>query len=169
MSKDHLDKIKNVLKADQNVTARVIKIDKGERRIGLSIFAFYAIKLLSAQKKFSWTSLRSFQPRRASPTCGERLTSIVSKLAPIWTPDKAIEAYQHVIKAPHRILEIPRMDAEICRVRTVAKLDSWNELFEQLAHCVAAAGIYVEQRFGIKPPAGVLRIKGAPQSVDNPR
>jgi small subunit ribosomal protein S1 len=34
-----VDKIKNVLKPGQDVSARVIKIDKGERRIGLSIKA----------------------------------------------------------------------------------------------------------------------------------
>src|SRR5436189_5172520 len=39
VSEDRVDKIKNVLKVDQDVTARVIKIDKGERRIGLSIKA----------------------------------------------------------------------------------------------------------------------------------
>jgi small subunit ribosomal protein S1 len=35
VSEERIDKIKNVLKADQEVTARVIKIDKAERRIGL--------------------------------------------------------------------------------------------------------------------------------------
>ncbi len=39
VSEEHVDKIKNVLKVGQEVTARVIKIDKGERRIGLSIKA----------------------------------------------------------------------------------------------------------------------------------
>ena len=39
VSEEHVDKIKNVLKVGQDVTARVIKIDKGERRIGLSIKA----------------------------------------------------------------------------------------------------------------------------------
>lgn len=39
VSEAHVDKIKNVLKVGQDVTARVIKIDKGERRIGLSIKA----------------------------------------------------------------------------------------------------------------------------------
>jgi small subunit ribosomal protein S1 len=34
-----VDKIKNVLKVGQDVNARVIKIDKGDRRIGLSIKA----------------------------------------------------------------------------------------------------------------------------------
>ena len=39
ISEDRVDKIKNVLKPDQEVTARVIKIDRSERRIGLSIKA----------------------------------------------------------------------------------------------------------------------------------
>jgi len=39
ISEERVDKIKNVLKPGQEVTARVIKIDKGDRRIGLSIKA----------------------------------------------------------------------------------------------------------------------------------
>ncbi|HVR36719.1 MAG TPA: 30S ribosomal protein S1 [Methylomirabilota bacterium] len=39
VSEERVDKIKNVLKVGQEVTARVIKIDKADRRIGLSIKA----------------------------------------------------------------------------------------------------------------------------------
>ena len=39
ITEDRVDKIKNVLKPGQDVTARVIKIDRSERRIGLSIKA----------------------------------------------------------------------------------------------------------------------------------
>ena len=39
ISEERVDKIKNVLKAGQDVSARVVKIDKNERRIGLSIKA----------------------------------------------------------------------------------------------------------------------------------
>ncbi len=39
ISEERVEKIKNVLKAGQDVSARVVKIDKGERRIGLSIKA----------------------------------------------------------------------------------------------------------------------------------
>jgi len=39
VSEERIDKIKNVLKVGQEVNARVIKIDKGDRRIGLSIKA----------------------------------------------------------------------------------------------------------------------------------
>ena len=51
VSEDRVDKIKNVLKVDQEVTARVIKIDKGERRIGLSIKAAnYSQEQLQAEQ-----------------------------------------------------------------------------------------------------------------------
>ena len=51
MSEDRVDKIKNVLKVDQDVTARVIKIDKAERRIGLSIKAAnYSPEQLKAEQ-----------------------------------------------------------------------------------------------------------------------
>ncbi len=39
IGEDHIEKIKDVLKVGQEVTARVIKIDRDERRIGLSIKA----------------------------------------------------------------------------------------------------------------------------------
>src|ERR1700733_14102909 len=39
LSEDHVAKVKDVLKAGQEVEARVIKVDKAERRIGLSIKA----------------------------------------------------------------------------------------------------------------------------------
>jgi small subunit ribosomal protein S1 len=51
VSEERTDKIKNVLKVGQEVTARVIKIDKGERRIGLSIkAAAYSTEQLKAEQ-----------------------------------------------------------------------------------------------------------------------
>jgi small subunit ribosomal protein S1 len=51
ISEERVDKIKNVLKAGQEVTARVIKIDKGDRRIGLSIKAAnYSTEQLKAEQ-----------------------------------------------------------------------------------------------------------------------
>lgn len=51
VSEDHVDRIKNVLKIGQEVTARVIKIDKAERRIGLSIKAAnYTAEQLQAEQ-----------------------------------------------------------------------------------------------------------------------
>ncbi len=52
VSEEHIDKIKNVLKAGQEVSARVIKIDRGERRIGLSIkAASYSDEQLKEEQK----------------------------------------------------------------------------------------------------------------------
>jgi len=51
VSEERVDKIKNVLKVGQDVTARVIKIDKGDRRIGLSIKAAnYSAEQLKAEQ-----------------------------------------------------------------------------------------------------------------------
>jgi small subunit ribosomal protein S1 len=51
VSEERTDKIKNVLKVGQEVTARVIKIDKSERRIGLSIkAAAYSPEQLKAEQ-----------------------------------------------------------------------------------------------------------------------
>jgi small subunit ribosomal protein S1 len=51
ISEERVDKIKNVLKVGQDVTARVIKIDKGDRRIGLSIKAAnYSQEQLKAEQ-----------------------------------------------------------------------------------------------------------------------
>ncbi|MBM3847445.1 MAG: 30S ribosomal protein S1 [Verrucomicrobia bacterium] len=51
VSEDRVEKIKNVLKVGQDVTARVIKIDKAERRIGLSIKAAnYTAEQLEAER-----------------------------------------------------------------------------------------------------------------------
>jgi small subunit ribosomal protein S1 len=52
VSEEHIDKIKNILKVGQDVTARVIKIDRGERRIGLSIkAASYSDEQLKEEQK----------------------------------------------------------------------------------------------------------------------
>jgi len=51
ISEERVEKIKNVLKAGQDVTARVIKIDKADRRIGLSIKAAnYSTEQLKAEQ-----------------------------------------------------------------------------------------------------------------------
>jgi len=52
ISEERVDKIKNVLKAGQDVSARVVKIDKNERRIGLSIkAASYTDEQLKEEQK----------------------------------------------------------------------------------------------------------------------
>src|SRR5580698_4248748 len=51
VSEERTEKIKNVLKVGQEVTARVIKIDKSDRRIGLSIkAAAYSTEQLKAEQ-----------------------------------------------------------------------------------------------------------------------
>jgi small subunit ribosomal protein S1 len=51
ISEERIDKIKNVLKVGQEVTARVIKIDRSDRRIGLSIKAAnYSTDQLKAEQ-----------------------------------------------------------------------------------------------------------------------
>jgi small subunit ribosomal protein S1 len=51
ITEERVDKIKNVLKVGQDVTARVIKIDKADRRIGLSIKAAnYSQEQLKAEQ-----------------------------------------------------------------------------------------------------------------------
>ena len=50
ISEDRIDKVKDVLKPGQSVTARVIKIDRDERRLGLSIKAAnYSAEQLAAE------------------------------------------------------------------------------------------------------------------------
>ena len=52
ISEERVDKIKNVLKVGQDVSARVVKIDKAERRIGLSIkAASYSDEQLKEEQK----------------------------------------------------------------------------------------------------------------------
>lgn len=52
VSEERVEKIKNVLKVGQDVTARVIKIDKSDRRIGLSIkAATYSDEQLKEEQK----------------------------------------------------------------------------------------------------------------------
>jgi small subunit ribosomal protein S1 len=52
ISEERVDKIKNVLKVGQDVSSRVVKIDKGERRIGLSIkAASYSDEQLKEEQK----------------------------------------------------------------------------------------------------------------------
>jgi small subunit ribosomal protein S1 len=51
ISEERVDKIKNVLKVGQDVTARVIKIDRSDRRIGLSVKAAnYSNEQLKAEQ-----------------------------------------------------------------------------------------------------------------------
>jgi small subunit ribosomal protein S1 len=62
ISEDRIDKIKNVFKAGDEVSARVIKIDPNERRIGLSIkAASYSLDQLEHEKQMFEDALRPGQ------------------------------------------------------------------------------------------------------------
>ena len=70
VSEERTEKIKNVLKVGQEVTARVIKIDKTDRRIGLSIkAAAYSTEQLKAEQAI----LESLKP-------GEDLVALAARL-----------------------------------------------------------------------------------------
>jgi small subunit ribosomal protein S1 len=82
ISEERIDKIKNVLKVDQEVTARVIKIDKSDRRIGLSI---KAANYSSEQLKAEQAALDALKP-------GEDLVALQHAF------DAADEAKQEEVK-----------------------------------------------------------------------
>jgi len=86
ISEERVEKIKNVLKVGQEVTARVIKIDRGERRIGLSIKAAnYSPEQLKEEQKL----LDALKP-------GEDLVALQHAF------DAADEARQHVDPEPEQ-------------------------------------------------------------------
>lgn len=67
ISEEHVDKIKDVLKIGQEVSARVIKIDREERRVGLSIKAAnYDPAQLQAEIRAYDRSVRGGDGRRES-------------------------------------------------------------------------------------------------------
>src|SRR2546429_47300 len=66
ISEERVDKIKNVLKVGQEVTSRVIKIDKADRRIGLSIKA----------ANYSNEQLKAEQAALDAPKPGEDLVAL---------------------------------------------------------------------------------------------
>jgi len=81
ISKDHVDKVKDKLALNQEIEARVIKIDKDERRIGLSIKAL--------EEGFSEDDLKAAgEEVTAALKPGEDLVSIGSVL------DSALEGIQ---------------------------------------------------------------------------
>ena len=70
ISNDRVEKVKEVLKIGQEVSARVIKVDKTERRIGLSIKAAdYTPEQLEREKE----NFEGDQARRGAQLHGSRL------------------------------------------------------------------------------------------------
>lgn len=59
ISEDHVEKIKDVLSVGQAVNARVIKIDKDERRIGLSVKAAHYSESQLAQEIAAFDNIKS--------------------------------------------------------------------------------------------------------------
>jgi small subunit ribosomal protein S1 len=84
VSEDRVDKIKNVLKAGQEVTARVIKIDRADRRIGLSIKAAnYSPEQLKAEQAV----LDSLKPGEDLVACSTPSTRLMWINPSNWIPD----------------------------------------------------------------------------------
>ncbi len=70
LSEDRVDKVKDILKAGQEVEARVIKVDKAERRIGLSIKAAnYSEEDLKRETE-AFDTLRPGERRHGRPGAG---------------------------------------------------------------------------------------------------
>ena len=87
ISKDHVDKVKDKLALNQEIEARVIKIDKEERRIGLSIKAL--------EEGFSEADLKAAgEEVAAALKPGEDLVSMGSVL------DSALEGLEVGADAP---------------------------------------------------------------------
>ena len=79
VSEERVEKIKNVLKVGQEVTARVIKIDRADRRIGLSIKAAnYSTEELEAEQ----VALDQLKP-------GEDLVALQHAFDAVTTTDEA--------------------------------------------------------------------------------
>jgi small subunit ribosomal protein S1 len=77
ISEDRIDKVKDVLKPAQSVTARVIKIDRDERRLGLSIKAAnYSAEQLAAE-----TATYDMLSRQSSGTDMMNLGDILDEAA----------------------------------------------------------------------------------------
>ena len=89
VSEERIDKIKNVLKVGQDVTARVIKIDKNERRIGLSIkAATYSDEQLQAEQ----AALDSLKPGEDLVALQHAFDSITVEEAPAPEPDQPLDS-----------------------------------------------------------------------------
>jgi small subunit ribosomal protein S1 len=79
ITEDRVDKIKDVLKVGADVTARVIKVDPQERRIGLSIkAAAYSAEQLDAEKRMFEDALRP----------GEAIVDLEHAFEQLKTPNK---------------------------------------------------------------------------------
>jgi small subunit ribosomal protein S1 len=82
LSEDHVEKVKDVIKVGDEVEARVIKVDKVERRIGLSI---KAVNYSEDQLKKESASFESLRP--SSEMVGlEQAFNLAAAAAEEWRP-----------------------------------------------------------------------------------
>ena len=87
VSEERIDKIKNALKVDEEVNARVIKIDRADRRIGLSI---KAANYSQEQLKEEEAVLDSLKP-------GEDLVALQHAFDTIGGEDEAVETVKQPV------------------------------------------------------------------------
>lgn len=84
LSEDHVEKVKDVIKVGEEVEARVIKVDKVERRIGLSI---KAVNYSEADLKKESASFESLRP--SSEMVGlEQAFNLAAAAAEEWSPSE---------------------------------------------------------------------------------
>jgi len=82
LSEDHVEKVKDVIKVGEEVEARVIKVDKVERRIGLSI---KAVNYSDEQIKKESATFESLRP--SSEMVGlEQAFNLAAAAAEEWSP-----------------------------------------------------------------------------------
>ena len=84
LSEDHVEKVKDVLKVGDDVEARVIKVDKVERRIGLSV---KAVEYTEDQLKKESQSFETLKP--SSEMVGlEQAFNLASPETEEWSPSE---------------------------------------------------------------------------------
>ncbi|MEI6676617.1 MAG: S1 RNA-binding domain-containing protein, partial [Verrucomicrobiota bacterium] len=82
LSEDHVEKVKDIIKVGEPVEARVIKVDKVERRIGLSI---KAVNYSDEQLKKESASFESLRP--SSEMVGlEQAFNLAASASEEWSP-----------------------------------------------------------------------------------
>ena len=85
LSEDHVEKVKDIIKVGEEIEARVIKVDKVERRIGLSI---KAVSYNEEQLKKESASFESLRP--SSEMVGlEQAFNLASAASEDWSPGQA--------------------------------------------------------------------------------
>ena len=72
LSEDHVERVKDVIKVGDEITARVIKVDSIERRIGLSI---KAVNYDTEQLRRETASFEALPPEQRYGGSGTRLQS----------------------------------------------------------------------------------------------